>query len=135
MTLTLYTPRLIRLVTGIVTCPACTRKCYKSHLQSGWGFQTCEHSRCDTEWLGVALPPDSFGGYLAAILGDRDAAHLIARCWPQHATAPQPQLWYVSLNPSNETAWIQVAVRARERHLYRTQRISEYLPLLLRTAA
>lgn len=131
----LYSPRLIRLVTGIVTCPACHRKCFKSHLQSGWGFQTCEHSRCDTEWWGIALQPDCHGGYLAAVLGERDAAYLITRCWPEYAADSPPHLWYAALNPGNETAWIQVAVRPRERHLYRTAKIAEYLPLLLRSAA
>lgn len=113
----------------------CQKKCFKSFLQAGRSFQTCEHSRCDFEWFAIALPPDCFGGWLAAVVGERDAAYLIARCWPQHAASPPPHLWYTQLIDGDEAAWIQVAVRPRERHLYRTSDIKDLLPKLLKSAA
>lgn len=130
-----FSPRAIRLVRGIVTCMRCDKKCFKSTLQHGWGFQTCEHKRCDFEWWSLALPPDCFGGWLAAMVGERDAALLITQCFPRHAASPAPQLWYAQLIDGDEPAWIQVAVRPRERHLYRTAKVADFLHLLLRPAA
>lgn len=90
-------------------------------------FQTCEHKRCDFEWFCVALPPDAFGGYLAATLGEASAANLIRRLWPEAIGLPDSDLWLKALNEGEETAWIQVAVRPRERHLYRQSPLRDLL--------
>lgn len=131
----LFNPRHIRLVRGIITCPACARKCFKNFLQYGRAFQTCEHSRCDTEWLSIALPPDCFGGYLAATMGAHQAEAIIRRCWPHLGTVEPPTLWTTNLIDGDEPAWIQMAVRPRERHLYRQATVTELLTHLLRPAA
>lgn len=124
-------PRTIRLVRGIVTCPRCDKKCFHSVLQSGWAFQRCDHGRCDMEFWVLALPPDCFGGWLSAICGEHVAASLIVRCWPELANTSPPYLWYTQLIEGDDPSWIQIAVRPRERHLYRTANISDLLPKLL----
>ena len=145
-TLALYAPRLIRLVRGVISCPRCGKNCIHSILQSGRAFQSCRvqlsthvermHSRgrCEMEWWALALPPDCFGGWLAAVAGERDAAYLITRCWPSLATTLPPALWHTQLITGTEPAWIQVAVKSRERHLYRQAPIGELLHHLLRAA-
>lgn len=130
MTPNLYSPRRIRLLTGRVTCPQCDKPCFRSHLQAGRSFQTCEHKRCDTEWWLLALPPDCFAGWLAAILGEREAQRLVTHCWPNLASTPLPQLWYQQL-AEDEPTWIQIAVRPRERHLYRHANAKDLLTVLL----
>jgi len=132
--LDLYAPRLIRVASGIQRCVRCQRPIFKTITQSGWGFHTCEHKRCDQEWWALALPPECFGGWLAAVAGERDATHLISRCWPEFARDRAPQLWYTQLS-TEEPTWIQIAVRARERHLYRQANMRDFLPKLLREAA
>lgn len=128
-------PRMVRYIAGIVACPRCGKKCFHSVLQSGWAFQRCDHGRCDQEFWCLALPPECFGGWLSAICGDHVAALLIARCWPELAATSPPDLWYTQLTTGDDPAWIQVAVRPRERHLYRQSKIRDFLPHLLSPAA
>lgn len=119
----LFAPRKIRVVSGIQTCIKCDKPMFRTTQQAGWGFQTCEHKRCDSEMWTLALPPDSFAGYLAAILGEDASRIVLAAAFPKSAELEPPELWGYMLNQGDEQAWIQVAVRPRERHLHRRSRI------------
>lgn len=136
----LYAPRLIRVVSGIQTCPCCGKPVLDNILQAGWGFQSCNkawrenriyHRKCATEWWSLALPPDAFAGYLAAIMGADAARDLLVKAWPKSASLEPPQLWGFPLNSTDDTAWVQVAVRPRERHLHRRTRITQLVTALL----
>lgn len=127
----LYRPRLVRVVTGIQKCPRCEKPTFRSIQQAGWGFHTCEHKRCDQEWWSFTLPPDAFAGYLAAVMGEDVARQVLLRAFPQSASVEPPELWGYPLNETDEVAWIQVAVRPRERHLHRQSRITHLLRAFL----
>jgi hypothetical protein len=127
----LYRPRLIRVVTGAQPCPKCEKVLHRSYSQSGWGFHTCEHRKCDQEFWSLALPPDAFAGYLAAVVGEHGARALLVKAFPKSAHLEPPELWGFQLNPTDDTAWIQVAVRPRERHLHRRSRIAPLINALL----
>lgn len=127
----LFKPRLIRQVKGTMRCVRCEEIVFRTTLQAGWCFQTCEHKRCDAEWFALALPPDSFGGYLAALVGEPMAETIIRKAWaPDAKDRPTPDLWGLMLNEGDDGAWIQVAVRPRERHLYRRTPIRQFLKAL-----
>jgi hypothetical protein len=127
----LFKPRLIRHQRGVMRCVRCEETVFRTNLQAGWCFQTCEHKRCDAEWFALALPPDSFGGYLAALVGEPMAETIIRKAWPSEAKDRQlHELWTLMLNEGDEGAWIQVAVRARERHLHRRTPIRQFLKAL-----
>jgi hypothetical protein len=111
-------------------CMRCEASLFRTTIQAGWAFQTCEHKRCDAEFWSLALPPDSFGGYLAALVGEPMAETLIRKAWPESAKLPTSNLWSLMLNEGDEGAWIQVAVRPRERHLYRRTPIRQFLKAL-----
>lgn len=123
-------PRIVRLQRGMIRCPKCEKPLFRTHLQAGWSFQTCETKRCDAEFWSLALPPECFGGWLAGVLGDDEAARIIRRVWPEHRDTLIPALWHVTLNDGNEPTWIQVAVRPRERHLHRMTPIRQFLKSL-----
>ena len=123
----LYTPRLVRVVSGIQKCMACQKPLFRTTLQAGWSFLTCEHKRCDQEMWSMAIPPDAPAGHLCAIMGEDTARLLLVKAFPQSAALDTPELWGFPLNPNDEQAWIQVAVRPRERHLYRTAKLSSLL--------
>lgn len=126
----LFKPRMVRQVKGIMRCVRCEKSVFRTTLQAGWCFQTCEHAKCDAEWFSLALPPDSFGGYLAALIGEPMAESLIRKAWPDMAKSPAADLWTLMLNEGDDGAWIQVAVRPRERHLYRRTPIRQFLKAL-----
>lgn len=123
----LYSPRLIRVVQGIQHCPRCSHKVFQTVQQAGWGFQTCEKQRCSQEWWSLALPPDAPAGHLAMLCGEDAARILMLRAFPHSASLEPPDLWGYPLNATDEQAWIQVAVRPRERHLHRRSRITQLI--------
>lgn len=131
-----YSPRYVRLIRGIVTCYRCHKPVLHSIVQNGWAFQRCHADsgrgqrvgRCTNEWWLVALPPDAFGGYLAAELGNDPAIKLIRRLWPDLShDKPDDELWGLMLNEGEETAWIQVAVQPSERHWHRKSPLKQLL--------
>jgi hypothetical protein len=126
----LFRPRLIRKVSGAMRCVRCEKTVFRTNLQAGWCFQTCEHQRCDAEWFALTLPPDSFGGYLAALVGEPLAETIIRKAWPETKAAQLHELWGLMLNEGDDGAWVQVAVRPRERHLYRRTPIRQFLQAL-----
>lgn len=123
----LYSPRLIRVVQGIQKCPRCEKPFFRSTLQAGWGFVTCEHKKCDQETWHLAIPPDAPAGHLAMLCGEDAARILLVRAFPHSAPLEPPELWGYPLNATDEQAWIQVAVRPRERHLHRRSRIAQLI--------
>lgn len=132
----LYCPRLVRVVSGIQTCVRCDSPLFRSLLQAGWGFQECQKDRtCGESWWSLALPPDAPAGHLCAIMGEDVARVLLAKAFPLSASLEPPELWGYEINPSSDTAWVQVAVRPRERHLHRTSKLTHILTSLLREAA
>jgi hypothetical protein len=127
----LFNPRRVRVVKGIMRCMKCEEALYRTTIQAGWAFQTCEHKRCDAEFWSLALPPDSFGGYLAALVGEQMAETIIRKAWLNESKGLQlHELWGLMLNEGDEGAWIQVAVRPRERHLHRRTPIRQFLKAL-----
>jgi hypothetical protein len=127
----LFNPRRVRVVKGMMRCMKCEEGLYRTTIQAGWAFQTCEHKRCDAEFWSLALPPDSFGGYLAALVGDQMAETIIRKAWPLESNGkPLNDLWSLMLNEGDDGAWIQVAVRPRERHLHRRTPIRQFLKAL-----
>lgn len=127
----LYSPRLIRVVSGIQKCPRCEKPLFRSTLQAGWAFLTCEHRRCDTEWWTLAIPPDAPAGHLALMVGEDAARLLLLRAFPKSASLEPPELWGYPLNPGDAQAWVQVAVRPRERHIHRTSKLSHLIASFL----
>lgn len=136
----LYAPRLVRVVHGIQKCVRCDKPVLDNVLQAGWGFQSCQrnekekglfHRKCATEWWSLAIPPDAPAGHLAAIMGEDLARSILVKAFPQSAMLEPPELWGFPLNPGEEQAWIQVAVRAKERHTHRRSKLSHLISSFL----
>ena len=127
----LYQPRKIRVVSGILKCILCDRPMFRTTLQAGWCFVTCEHRRCDSESWALAIPPDAPAGHLALLCGEDAARLILVKAYPKSAPLEPPELWGYPLNPGNEQAWIQVAVRPRERHLHRRSKLSHLIASFL----
>lgn len=127
----LFQPRKIRVVSGIQSCIACDKPIFRTTLQAGWAFVTCENKRCDAEAWSLAIPPDAPAGHLCAIMGEDQARLVLVKAFPQSATLEPPNLWGYILNPGDEQAWVQVAVRPRERHLHRRSKLSHIITSFL----
>lgn len=121
---------MIRVVSGIQRCMKCEKPMFRTTLQAGWSFLTCEHKRCDQEHWALAIPPDAPAGHLCAIMGEQTARILMVKAFPHSATLEPPELWGYPLTEGDEQAWIQVAVRPRERHLHRKTKLAPLLNAL-----
>lgn len=137
----LFRPRKLRVIAGIQRCIRCDKPYLHGDLQAGWAFHTCGRNahasrprfraRCDACWWSLALPPEAPAGYMCAIMGEDLAKIVLARGFPESAAFDEPELWGYILNPGNEQAWLQIAVRPRERHLYRRSKLSHLITSFL----
>lgn len=127
----LYSPRKLRVVSGIQRCIKCDKPLFHTILQAGWAFEECQHRRCAQPWWSLAIPPKAPASHLAAIVGDDIAKIILAKGFPQSAPLEPPALWGFPLNPTAEQTWLQVAVRPRERHIHRTSRLTQLVTAFL----
>lgn len=137
----LFRPRKLRVIAGIQRCIRCDKPYMHGDLQAGWAFQSCGRNarasnpkfraRCDGSWWSLALPPDAPAGHLCAIMGEDLAKLILARGFPGSAALAPPELWGYILNSGNEQAWLQVAVRPRERHIHRRSKLSQIITSFL----
>lgn len=129
-----FDPRLVELSLQ-VRCPKCGRPYWLAEIVEGRSWFECPHKGdryhpCDFTWHAFFLPAGATGVDIAAVMGQRAASRVIRHLVPAVRELPDAVLWREQLVAPTAPAYIQIAARARERHLYRHRSAVELLHVL-----
>lgn len=92
-------------------CPSCTQRLYSVRVRTD-AWLKCEHCK---QWLyALLIPPHMAAGYLAGLLGDTDATHLLHALWPHHRQMVMMDLFAQSLTIGTRAPKILSVSASRE---------------------